>query len=301
MNTSALEVFRSDCSLAGHHQMVAKFQQEIFRGRFSSRVFPFWLPLLNRCCAISSNGRWKHWNMKVVSLGPLGASKMEGLAPNSFKKGWKPTEWPWIWWRVVAAERTAETTFWSVSLTCHFQKATDVFLSWVFLYLFGQVIFYQISVITQEQDFVWRFTITAAEFQSHSRTSLPKSSPGCFVNHISSSCGDCMTLRYQGLGSKACALRRVIDHGIIYNKLHDKKQSNMGWNMLSAMTCMHCLFASFCHAVMSDSWWYWTCLKWVEHSNLIQILNCTWNKWGVKALYIYIHLYINTYIYINAK
>lgn len=40
MNTSALEVFRSDCNLAGHHQMVAKFQQEIFRGRFSSRVFP---------------------------------------------------------------------------------------------------------------------------------------------------------------------------------------------------------------------------------------------------------------------
>lgn len=40
MNTPALEVFRSDCNLAGHHQMVAKFQQEIFRGRFSSRVFP---------------------------------------------------------------------------------------------------------------------------------------------------------------------------------------------------------------------------------------------------------------------
>lgn len=226
MNTSALEVFRSDCNLAGHHQMVAKFQQEIFRGRFSSRVFPVLTSTAESFVApFPRMGRWKHWNIEVVvSLGPLGASKMEGLAPNSFKKN-DGTDGVTVKYREFlvksrlqrSGSRTAETTTFLKrgQLTCHFQKQLMFFLSWVFLYLFGQVIFYQISVITQEQDFVWRFTITAAEFQSHSRTSLPKSSPCCFVNHISSSCGDCMTLRYQGLGSKACALRRVIDHGFI--------------------------------------------------------------------------------------
>ena len=262
MNTSALEVFRSDCSLAGHHQMVAKFQQEIFRGRFSSRVFP-----VLTSTAESLLRHFLEWALETLKhesrfIGPVGSFQNGRIGTQQLQKR---METDGVTVNLVKSRCSGKDSwnhFLKRVLDMSFSKATDVFLSWVFLYLFGQVIFYQISVITQEQDFVWRFTITAAEFQSHSRTSLPKSSPGCFVNHISSSCGDCMTLRYQGLGSKACALRRVIDHGIIYNKLHDKKQSNMGWNMLSAMTCMHCLFASFCHAVMSDSWWYWTCLKW---------------------------------------
>lgn len=179
--------------------MVAKFQQEILRGTFFFTCCPrfFKLPLLNRTIAPFPRMGRKHWNLKVVSLGPLGASKMEGVAPNGFKKRMEPTE-SWIWWRSCSeVGQLKPRPFEACPTDMSFSKATDLFFCLsVFLYMFGHIWIWWITVITQEQDFDWRFTITAAEFQSHSRTSLPKSSPCCFVNHVSSSCGDCMTLRY---------------------------------------------------------------------------------------------------------
>ena len=89
----------------------------------------------------------------------------------------------------------------------------------------------------------------------------------------------------------------------LYNKLHDKRQSNVGWNMLSAMTCMHCLFAmqwclihdgigpemvehiTWCRqSYFPNSSKYWIALE----------------TKGLKALHIYIHL-INTCIYIYKR
>ena len=146
--------------------------------------------------------------------------------PTGFKKKMEPTEDPWIG---GSGSQDSWNHFWSVRvLFCSCSKATSYLLAyayfciclvifwiwWIIIDLQVNITkFYQISAgnhtISREID--WRFTITAAEFQSHSRTSLPKSSPCCFVNHVSSSCGDCMTLRYWRLGSKACTARRFID------------------------------------------------------------------------------------------
>ena len=186
---------------------------QIPAGNFSGTFFFTCFPRFDFHCWIVEPRHFLEWALETLKTwksfhwARWELPKWKDWHPTASKKGWNRRSDRKFGEESLQRKGQLKPLFEACPWHVMFKSNCFFFPEYVCLYFFGhiwiwwiiigpQVNFYQISVITQEQDFDWRFTITAAEFLSHSRTSLPKSSPCCFVNHISSSCGDCMTLRY---------------------------------------------------------------------------------------------------------